>query len=65
MSELIVVSPDDAYERAKSGRALLVCAYDDEVRYTKFRLEGSIPLQELEAKLPELPKDHEIIFYCA
>ena len=65
MSELIVITADDTYAKVKEGKALLVCAYDDEVRFAKFHLEGAIPLKELEARLPKLPKDQEIIFYCA
>jgi len=65
MSELIVITADDAHKRVQAGKALLVCAYDDDARFAKYRLEGAISLRELEARLPDLPKDREIIFYCA
>jgi hypothetical protein len=65
MSELIVITPDDVYNRVRTGTALLVCAYDQEEKFLKFRLEGAISLKELESRLPDLPKDREIIFYCA
>ena len=65
MSELIVITPDDVHSRVRAGTALLVCAYDEEEKFAKFRLEGAIPLKELETQLPKLPKDREIIFYCA
>jgi len=65
MSELIVVTPDDVYKKVQSGTALLVCAYDHEEQFLKFRLEGAISLKDLESRLSKLPKDQEIIFYCA
>ena len=40
-------------------------AYADEQKCGRMRLEGSMTLRELEARLPSLPKDQEIIFYCA
>lgn len=65
MSELIVITADDAYLKAKSGEALLVCAYEDDERFAKFNVEGAISFKEFAAMIPELPKDREIIFYCA
>jgi hypothetical protein len=44
---------------------LLVCAYEDEDRCRLLRLEGSLTLGELRSRLPELPLDQEMIFYCA
>lgn len=57
------ISPKEAYNRSKSG-ALLVCAYDDEDRCRKLRLEGAVSLNDFKTKLPSLSKDQEIIFYC-
>jgi hypothetical protein len=65
MSELIIITSDDAYMKAKSGVALLVCAYDDDEKFARFNLEGAISLKDFEAMIPELSKDREIIFYCA
>ena len=42
-----------------------VCAYVDEAKCSRMRLDGSITLSELSARLPSLPRDQEIIFYCA
>ncbi len=64
VQEPVRIPPLEAYQKAKSGKALLVCAYEDETICEVMHLEGSIFLQELEAKLPTLPKDQEIIFYC-
>lgn len=59
------VTPQEIYPRIQSGEALLVCAYADEARCRGMQLEGSLTLQEFQARLPGLPKDREIIFFCA
>lgn len=41
-----------------------MCACDDEQAFRRMRLEGAIPLGELEPRLPSLPRDHEIVFRC-
>jgi rhodanese-related sulfurtransferase len=65
MSELIIITADDAHKKVQAGKALLVCAYEDDARFARYRLDGAISLRELEARLPALRKDQEIIFYCA
>ena len=55
----------EAYQKVKSGQALLVCGYDDEAKFKMMRLESALSLKEFEARLPKLSKDQEIIFYCA
>jgi hypothetical protein len=59
------ISAVEAHRDITSGKALLVCAYHDEDACRKVQLEGSIPLTQFESKLSGLPKDQEIIFYCA
>lgn len=54
-----------ARKNVTSGQALLVCAYGDDAKCRKGRLEGSLPLARFEAMAPTLPKTQEIIFYCA
>ncbi|MDQ3815771.1 MAG: ATP-binding cassette domain-containing protein, partial [Armatimonadota bacterium] len=58
------ISVDEARQKVATGRAMLVCVYENE-RYKKNALEGSIPLTEFESKLTSLPPQQEIIFYCA
>ena len=65
MTEQMEISAGEAHERVASGKALLVCAYRDERVCRKVQLEGSMSLREFEARLPKLPRDQEIIFYCA
>jgi hypothetical protein len=62
--EIPRVSPETARERVQSGRALLVCAYDDKTCEPMI-LEGAMSYGELKSRLATLPKDQEIIFYCA
>ncbi len=58
------ITPKDAYERSKSGASLLVCAYDDDDKFSAMHLEGAISFSEFKLKLPALSKNQEIIFYC-
>ncbi len=65
MAEVPRITPQDAHAAVAAGRALLVCGYEDPERFKLMRLEGGISLQDFRALLPTLPKDREIIFYCA
>ena len=58
------ISVEQARADVLSGKALLVCSYDDR-RCEELLIKGAILKSELEAKLPSLSKDQEIIFYCA
>jgi hypothetical protein len=58
------ISPEDAYKKLKAGTALLVCAYEDEDKFRMMPIEGAISFNGLKSKLPSLPKDQEIVFYC-
>ncbi len=59
------VTPQEIYPRVKAGQAILVCAYADEAKFRSMQLEGAVSLRELQSRLPGLPKDQEIVFYCA
>ena len=63
MSEPKRVRAEEVYGKLKSGKALLVCAYEDEEKFKKLQLEGAISLNEFKSKLSSLAKDQEIIFY--
>lgn len=63
MKEPERISARETHEKVRSGKALLVCAYEDEVRCSRMKLEGAIFLKELEDRGPFLPKDREIVFY--
>jgi hypothetical protein len=59
------ITPQDAYEKVKTGQAILVCGYEDEERFQALRLKMAISFDEFQKMLPALSKDREIIFYCA
>jgi len=60
------ISPQQAHEQLESAPgALLVCAYDSEAKFQQNHLEGAISLQEFKSQVEDIPKDREIIFYCA
>jgi rhodanese-related sulfurtransferase len=65
MTEVPRITPEELYPKLRSGEALLVCAYDDDAKFRAFRLKGAISLAEFKALRPALPKDREIVFYCA
>jgi hypothetical protein len=65
MSDMFRVAPEEIYQQVKSGDCLLVCAYDNEETFQSMRLEGAISLQEFKRQESRIPKDQEIVFYCA
>jgi rhodanese-related sulfurtransferase len=48
-----------------SPSALLVCAYDSDEKCRQYWLDGAVTLSDFRARERSLPKDREIIFYCA
>ena len=60
-----LISPEEAHEHLESGDTLLVCAYDDASKWAQNHLEGAISLDEFASRAATLPRDREIIFYCA
>lgn len=65
MADIVRMSPAEVRNRVESASALLVCAYDNEEKFRKNRLEGAIALSEFESKTASLSEHQEIIFYCA
>lgn len=63
MTEPKRVSPEEVHQKIKAGKAILVCAYEDESKFKKMHLEGAISLSEFKSKLYSLPKEQEIVFY--
>ncbi len=64
MAEPERITPEEAYQKLRAGKTLLVCAYEDDAKFKMMQLQGAISLSEFKTKLPSLPKDGEIIFYC-
>jgi len=49
---------------AKGDRTLLVCAYESDDRFREMEIEGAISWSSFQSRLPSLPLDQEIVFYC-
>jgi len=65
MEDVARITPEEACGKIKAGEALLVCGYEEPAKFQAMRLEGAISIQEFRARRATLPKDQEIIFYCA
>jgi hypothetical protein len=65
MSNVDRIPLAEARQHVQSGHAVLVCGYDDEARCGSIRLEGAITMSELQRELPSMPRNTEIIVYCA
>lgn len=65
MADVERISVEEARRKAKANQALLVCAYEDDAKYRKLNLDGSISLVSFQSRVASLPKTQEIIFYCA
>jgi len=65
MSEINRVFASSIKARVESGATTLVCAYDDDAKFSSFHLEGAIPLSEFKIKIQDLAKDTHLVFYCA
>ena len=65
MAEPIRITTEETRQKVTAGTALLVCAYEDDERCRQMHLQGAMLFSEFTSKLPALPKDQEIIFYCA
>ena len=58
------IGVEDARQKVQSGEALLVCSYGDS-NCKSILFDSALLKSEFEAKTAGLPKDKEIIFYCA
>jgi hypothetical protein len=59
------IDPDTARAHIASSNALLVCAYDSAEKCQQIALDGAIGLDELDELEARMPRQQEIIFYCA
>jgi hypothetical protein len=59
------IDPQAAGVHLRSSNALLVCAYDSAEKCRANPIDGAIDFAELEARAAALPRDQELIFYCA
>jgi hypothetical protein len=57
------VSAEDVHGKLPSGKALLVCAYENDAKFRQMPLEGAISFSEFEKRKASLPRDTEVVFY--
>ena len=65
MSKIERVTPEETLQKIRAGKALLVCAYKDIAKFRMMQLKGAISWDNFVSKLDSLPKNQEVIFYCA
>lgn len=65
-SKIILLTPEQAQEYIKKTKDLYLLDVRTPAEYLEKKLDGStlIPLQELDMRLSEIPKDKEILVYC-
>jgi hypothetical protein len=63
MTEPERIVPEEVHQKLESGTAIVVCAYEDEAKFRKMRLQGAISLNEFKSRLSSFSKDQEIVFY--
>jgi hypothetical protein len=44
---------------------LLVCGYEDEAKCRAHWIDGALTLKQLQSREKGLPRDQNLIFYCA
>ena len=57
------VSAQDVRSKVQSGQALLVCAYESDVKFRQMALDGAISYNEFGRRKASLPRDRDIVFY--
>ena len=66
MAEPTRISAEELHRKLEEGEpVILVCAYGSELAFKKYNIKQAITATELDSRLPALPKDQEIVFYCA
>lgn len=58
------ISPEQTRSKVLAEEAILVCSYSDN-RCMNILLKGALLKSAFKQQLPSLPKNQEIIFYCA
>ena len=65
-SEVPRISPEELKDRLDNGEAILVVDARPASSFEMQHIAGaiSVPTNEVESRLDELPRDQEIVFYC-
>lgn len=65
MTQPMTIDPMQAREKARTGEALLVCAYAHEEVARTLLLDGAMTLAQFREILSDIEKSHEIVLYDA
>ena len=63
MSQTDLIDAKDAFTHIKNSSALLVCAYERDVKFRRLHLDGALSLGEFQSIASTVSKDTELIFY--
>ncbi len=59
------IDVEQARRDVQSGGALLVCGYEEPEKFEQNHLQGAMSLSDFESQIDSIPREQEIIFYCA
>ena len=59
------ISAEQALHDVNEKGTLLICGYDVEEKWENARVPGAINYLQFKAQSHDLPKESELIFYCA
>ena len=59
------IPASEVRDKITNDSALLVCAYDDDAKFTRFHLAGAMSMKAFKSISRNLEKEKEIFFYCA
>jgi hypothetical protein len=57
------LGPQEVHNKVQAGKALLICAYESDVKFRQAALVGAISFSEFERRKVSLPRDMELVFY--
>lgn len=63
MLEDVLIGPGEASRLSEAGKAVLVCAYRDERRCQRIRLQGALTFGEFLRRRSSMSKDMAVVFY--
>lgn len=65
-SEVPRISPEELKDRLDNGEAILIVDSRPTSSFETQHIAGaiSVPIDEVESRLDEFPRDQEIVFYC-
>ena len=64
MKEVARIGPLEVVEKLAGKKAFLVCAYLEDEAFKQVHLPGAISMIQFQERLPMLPWESEIVFYC-